>query len=104
VVEDSHHFDEEQEHDPDQDRIHINVKDWVRIRIRTEKKGWIRIHIKVMQIRNPGIILRMHRVSLNGYSGITKSTFQCFVVIVKYDRSPIFAKIFIYFFVKCRRQ
>jgi hypothetical protein len=44
VVADSHQSDKEQEHDPDQDRIHINVTDWVRIRIRSEVKGWIRIH------------------------------------------------------------
>ncbi len=36
-------------------RIRIKVKGWTRIRI--EVKSWIRLRMKVMQIRNPDIIL-----------------------------------------------
>ncbi len=96
VVADSHKSDEEQEHDPNQDRIHINVTDWARIRIRNEVKGLIRIQIKVIRILNPGIFIRMHRVSQN-YSGIAFFLHSN----VKYGISLVFAKIIIHFFVKC---
>ncbi len=71
VVEDSHHYDEEQDLDwwigerqnPDPDphrREKLDpdphyqvVKDKIRILIRTEVKSWIRIRIKLMRICNP---------------------------------------------------